>query len=180
MLRIIIKAVGLVTLGATLLLFAAVWGQNQATLVDSQQLLKAGILGTVLIVLSLVYSVRKKFWHRGRLSRWLQLHELAAISGTAIILWHTGLRIHNLTGWLAIFLLLLLCTSGMIGRYVHMEISRELARRKHSGETAAELQQAQWWRNQLQVWHKIHVPLTAMFLSVLFIHIVATVFYVRW
>ncbi len=180
MARIILRAILIVVSGAAVLLLAGVWGQNQLTAVPNSQLLLAGVTGTLLILLSLSYSLRKRFWKWGGIKKWLRFHELAAVSGTAIILWHTGLRVHNFTGWAAVLLLLALCTSGIVGRYLHMEINRELGRRKRLGEDSSSLSQLQWWRNEFQVWRRLHLPMTRLFLLILLVHILATTFYGGW
>lgn len=103
-----------------------------------------------------------------------------ALGGTAIILLHTGLRVHNITGWLAVLLLLILCVSGIVGRYLHREINLELARRKKTGEDQASLSRLEWWRDRFRYWRKVHIPLTKTLAVVLLVHLIATAFYGGW
>lgn len=180
MTRIILKAVFITLSGVAILLFAGIWGQNQIGGNDNQQLLWAGIAGTTGIALSLSYSLRKRYWKWGGLRVWLRFHEVAAVVGTVIIFWHAGLRIHNFTGWLAMVLLLVLCASGIVGRYLHMEISREIGLRKKNGAESDALQQLQWWHSQFQAWRKWHIPLTKVFVLVLIAHLLATAFFGGW
>ncbi len=177
--RIIIRAVLIVAFGAAVLLVAGVWGETEIG-VASNHLFLAGVFGTLGILVSLSYSLRKRLWKWGKLSRWLGFHEVAALGGTAIILLHTGLRVHNITGWLAVLLLLILCVSGIVGRYLHREINLELARRKKTGEDQASLSRLEWWRDRFRYWRKVHIPLTKTLAVVLLVHLIATAFYGGW
>lgn len=178
--RIIMKAIVIVALGTMLLLIAGVWGQNQMMPISNKELLLAGVAGTSLVVLALTYSLRKRFRMWGKLNTWLRFHEVTALSGTALIVWHSGLRIHNAIGWVALVLMLVLCVSGIVGRYLHIEISREFARRKKVTDDQSALGQLQWWRDHFQYWRKIHVPMTKVTFLVLSIHLFATAFYGGW
>lgn len=177
--RIIAKAVLIVAMGAGVFLVAGLWGETDIGFADNHLLL-AGVVGTLGIVLSQSYLLRKRYWKWGKLAHWLRFHELSALFGTALILLHTGLRVHNLTGWLAVFLLLILCVSGIVGRYLHTEISREITRRKPTGEDMEALKRLQRWRDRFGVWRQFHIPLTKVFYVLLFIHLIATAFYGGW
>lgn len=177
--RIIIKAVLIVAFNAAALLVTGVWGESEIGLANNHLLIAGGV-GTLGILVSLSYSLRKKFWKWGKLSHWLVFHEGTALVGTAIILLHTGLRVHNITGWLAVLLLLILCVSGIVGRYLHREINRELARRKKLGDDSDMLSQLEWWRDRFRYWRKIHIPLIKTLALVFFVHLIATAFYGGW
>lgn len=178
--KIITRVILITLLSALLLLMAGIWGKDKFINVQSTGLLVAGISGTVLILFSLSYSLRKRYWHWGKMKNWLKFHELTALGGTFIIMAHTGLREFNLTGWVDMFLLLVLCGSGVIGRYLHMELSKELALRKKAAEAPEVLEQLQWWRKRFQAWRHLHIPLTHIFIIVLMVHIVGTAFYGGW
>lgn len=180
MFHIIFRAILIVALGTASFLVAGIWGENQIRLISSKELLFAGVVGTFVILLSLSYSLRKRYWKWGKLQTWLLFHQVAALSGTAIVLWHTALRIHNVMGWAAMVLMLILCTSGIVGRYLHMEINREFARRKKMGEEPPSLSQLQWWRDHFQYWRKIHLPMTKITAIVLLIHLFGAAFFGGW
>lgn len=180
MIRIIMKAIFIVLFGTLLLLVAGVLGKNQMISTANKGFLGAGVVGTSLILFSLSYSLRKHFRMWGNLKLWLRFHEVSALAGTAIIIWHTGLRVHNVIGWAALFLMLILCVSGLVGRYLHLEISRELARRKKESDDPAVLSQLQWWRDHFKYWRKVHIPMTKMAFFILFIHLLGTAFYGGW
>lgn len=180
MVKIVFKAVVIVGAGAGLLLIAGIWGENQLIPLGNKELLIAGMIGTLGILVSLTYLLRKRFWKWGNLKRWLRFHEVTAITGSAIILWHTGLRLHNITGWLALLMMLILCISGVVGRYLHMEINKELVRRKKLGDDQESLSQLRWWRDRFKHWRAWHLPLTKAFFLILLIHLVGTAFYGGW
>lgn len=179
MIPIILRAMSIVFVGSVIMLVAGLWGETEIGFLDVH-LFRAGILGTLSILLSQVYLLRKRYWKWGKINLWLRFHELAALFGTTVILLHTGLRLHNLTGWLAVFLLLILSVSGIVGRYLHMEISRELVRRKKAGEAAGVIDRLGWWRDRFRSWRKFHIPLTKAFFLILVVHLIATAFYGGW
>lgn len=74
--RIIIRAVLIVAFGAAVLLVAGVWGETEIG-VASNHLFLAGVFGTLGILVSLSYSLRKRLWKWGKLSRWLGFHEVS-------------------------------------------------------------------------------------------------------
>lgn len=180
MFKIIIKAVFIVVMGTALLLAAGVWGENQLVPLGNNELLIAGIVGTMGILISLIFLLRKRYWKWGNMKNWLRFHEVSAITGSVIILWHTGLRIHNITGWLVLLMMLILCISGVVGRYLHIEINRELARRKKLGDAGEDLDLLQWWRDHFKYWRQLHRPLTKVFFITLLVHLFVTAFYGGW
>ncbi|MDI6880655.1 MAG: hypothetical protein QMC95_14865 [Desulfitobacteriaceae bacterium] len=181
MLKIIAKAGTIVSLGTIVLLLAGVWGENQMGLSGRRQLLHMGIWGTLFIVLALTYSWRKRWGRWGKLRLWLRFHMIMASSGAALILWHTGLRFHNVWGWLATGLLLVISASGVSGRYIYMEINREMARRRKSGGPDENMRlNEQRWRELFGHWRSIHVPLTYALLVAVLWHILGTGFYGGW
>lgn len=180
MIRIIMKAITIVFFGTLILLVAGVLGKNQMISTANKEFLWAGVVGTALILFSLSYSLRKHFRLRGNLKLWLRFHEVSALAGTAITIWHTGLRVHNVIGWVAFFFMLVLCISGLVGRYLHLEISREIVRRKKESDDPAVLSQLQWWRDRFQYWRKVHIPMTKIAFLILCIHLLGTAFYGGW
>ena len=181
------RALTVTGISFTFLFAAGIWGKSRLNALGNTNLLEAGILGTVLILISLTYSLRKRYWKVGKIKIWLRAHEITALSGTVICVGHTGIRTYNITGWLAVLLLMILCGSGVIGRYIYMELGREVAQVKKQdiGKPENEkndelLGQIQWWRNRFQIWRKLHIPLTELFLAVLLIHVIGTAFYGGW
>src|SRR5262249_40669821 len=75
-----------------------------------------GVVGTVLIVLSFGYSLRKRGVFRAGSPRvLLRVHQVMAWSGALAILAHAGLHVHALLPWIAVAAMLAAVTTGMVG-----------------------------------------------------------------
>ena len=78
-----------------------------------------GIVGTLLILVSLAYSLRKRgLIQRGNPPTLLRLHERLAWVGSLLVLVHAGIHFNALLGWLAIGAMLVNVTSGLTGKYL--------------------------------------------------------------
>lgn len=74
-----------------------------------------GYLGFALIILSMVYSLRKRRWllKGGGMTGWLWLHHVAGFVGGLLALGHTLGNLRGLGVWLAVALVMVLATSGL-------------------------------------------------------------------
>jgi hypothetical protein len=73
-----------------------------------------GYLGTCVILLSFVYSLRKrKLIQAGSPKQLLQAHEYMAWAGSIMVIVHAGIHLNALLPWLAIFMLLINVASGL-------------------------------------------------------------------
>ncbi len=74
-----------------------------------------GYLGFALILVSMVYSLRKRKWllRGGRMAGWLWLHHLAGFVGGLLALGHTLGNLRGLSVWLAVALVVVLATSAL-------------------------------------------------------------------
>ena len=84
-----------------------------------------GILGTVLMLLLLLYPLRKRVramrnW--GAIKHWFRAHMILGVLGPALILFHSNFRIGSLNSTVAVFSMLLVATSGFVGRYLYSKI----------------------------------------------------------
>jgi hypothetical protein len=100
-----------------------------------------GIVGGSLMLLLLLYPVRK----RGRLLRnfgptkyWFKAHMLFGVLGPLCILFHSGFKLGSLNSNVALLCMLLVASSGLVGRYFYTRIHHGLYGRK---ATLQELQQ---------------------------------------
>lgn len=85
-----------------------------------------GILGTVLILGLLTYSLRKRyrFLRRiGYLSTWLKYHIFMGISGPILIILHTTFKFNGLVS-ISFWSMIAVALSGFIGRYIYVQIPR--------------------------------------------------------
>lgn len=86
-----------------------------------------GIIGSSMILLLFLYSLRKraKFGIRfGRVSRWLDVHIFFGIIGPLLITLHTAMKFHGVVS-ISYFSMLIVAISGVFGRYVYMQIPRD-------------------------------------------------------
>jgi hypothetical protein len=100
-----------------------------------------GVIGGVLMLLLLLYPLRKhaRFMRElGRVKYWFRLHMLFGIVGPVCILFHSGFRFGSLNSKVALTCMLLVATSGLVGRYFYIRIHHGLYGRK---ATLNELQQ---------------------------------------
>ena len=90
-----------------------------------------GWIGTLLIVVSFVYSLRKRSWIRvGSARKWLRLHEVLAWIGALAILVHAGIHLHALLPWAALLAMLIAVASGVTGRSLLIGARRQLSGRQ--------------------------------------------------
>jgi hypothetical protein len=89
----------------------------------------AGILALFVFVFVWLYAVRKKArWlaFTGSVARWLDVHILAAISLPLLVAMHASWRFDGLVG-LGYVAMLVVCASGVVGRYLYVRIPRSRA-----------------------------------------------------
>jgi hypothetical protein len=78
-----------------------------------------GIPGTLLIIGSTVYSLRKrKLIQRGNPARLLRWHETLAWLGSLLVLVHAGVHFNAILGWLAVWAMLINVGSGLTGKFL--------------------------------------------------------------
>jgi len=100
-----------------------------------------GIVGGSMMLLLLLYSLRKRVkWMRNLMSVkfWFQLHMLFGVLGPTLVVLHTNFELGSLNGRVALFSMLLVAGSGVIGRYIYTRIHHGLHGRK---QAFAQLQQ---------------------------------------
>lgn len=81
-----------------------------------------GIIGASLMILLLLYPLRKKArWMRGLLpiKYWFKTHMLFGILGPTLILFHCNFGLGSMNSNVALFSMLLVAFSGLIGRYIY-------------------------------------------------------------
>ena len=78
-----------------------------------------GIPGTLLIVGSFGYSLRKrKVIHTGNPVKLLRLHERMAWLGSLLVFVHAGIHFNAILGWLAVWAMLINVGSGLTGKFL--------------------------------------------------------------
>ncbi len=109
-----------------------------------------GIPGTILILLSFGYSMRKRKLIRfGQPKRLLQLHEILAWLGVLMILVHAGIHVYAILPWLALIAMLINVASGMTGQYLLDRSRRSLGTKRETysqrGVAAGEVEKEVFW-----------------------------------
>jgi hypothetical protein len=100
-----------------------------------------GIIGATMMLLLLLYPLRKHsryLRNMGPVKYWFRLHMLFGVAGPVLILFHSGFQLGSLNSSIALFSMLLVAGSGLIGRYFYIRIHHGLYGRK---ATLEELQQ---------------------------------------
>ena len=148
-----------------------------------------GIPGTLLILTSLVYSLRKRkriSW--GQPVKLLRWHEGLAWAGSLLVLVHAGIHFNSILGWLAVSAMLINVASGLTGKFLlgRSRTRLEEARRKmrEQGLSAEELAQRTYWDSltfdAVKQWRSVHFPVTLAFAVLALAHIVAVFLFWGW
>lgn len=94
------------------------------------------------MLLMLLYPVRKHMrWARnwGPLRYWFMLHMVFGIGGPVLVLFHSTLHVKSLNAGVSLYSMLLVASSGIIGRFIYTRIHHGLYGRQSN---LKELQQA--------------------------------------
>ena len=148
-----------------------------------------GIPGTLLILLSFGYSLRKRGQIRtGRPTAWLVAHQAMAWFGSLLILVHAGIHFNAILAWLAVGAMAVDVGSGLTGKFL-LERSRKRLldaqqRLRALGLSAEELEE-QLYRDSLTFdvmkrWRAVHLPITLAFAVLALVHIVAVFLFWGW
>jgi hypothetical protein len=104
---------------------------------------KLGIAGSGMLVLLLIYSVRKRAkWmkNRGRLNLWLQFHIFLGVAGPILITFHSAFKLRGIVG-ISYWSMVIVALSGAVGRYLYAQIPRAISgKEKQSEEITSELE----------------------------------------
>ena len=148
-----------------------------------------GIPGTLLIVGSLIYSLRKrKIIASGNVKSWLSMHEIGTWLGSLMVLIHAGVHFNAILPWLATIAMGINVISGMVGKML-LARSREhiQAQREHyqlRGLSKAEVEQAVFWESvtfdAMTKWRRVHIPIFVVFAVLALGHIVSIFLFWGW
>jgi hypothetical protein len=90
---------------------------------------KLGVAGSSMMVLMLLYSVRKRVGvlrRLGPLGRWLDIHIFLGIFGPLLVVLHSSFKVQGLVA-LSFWSMVIVASSGVLGRYLYMQIPRTRA-----------------------------------------------------
>lgn len=148
-----------------------------------------GIPGTLLIVLSLIYSLRKrKYITSGNPKFLLVLHEFGSWLGSLMVLIHAGVHFNAILPWLATIAMGVNVISGMVGKLLLDRSRRHLQdQREHfqlRGLSRPEVEQALFWDavtlDAMTQWRKVHIPIFVVFAALSLGHIISIFLFWGW
>jgi hypothetical protein len=148
-----------------------------------------GIAGTLLILASFGYSLRKRKAIRfGRPMRWLRLHELMAWLGSLLVLVHAGTHFHAILGWLALAAMLISVISGLTGKLLldrsRQRLDQARQRMREEGLSEQQLEERMYWDSLtfdlVRQWRVVHLPITLAFASLAAAHIFGEFLFWSW
>lgn len=144
--------------------------------------------GTLLIILSFLYSLRKrKIIESGSPKKLLMLHEYLAWSGSIFILVHAGIHFNAILPWLGIIMMLVTVGSGLTGKYLLKKSTEALkAKKKDLIDSGLSEEDAgkQLFFDSITVdlmkkWRIVHIPITILFTILALLHILSIIMFIR-
>ena len=148
-----------------------------------------GIPGTILIIGSMVYSLRKRrMITTGNPKTLLNLHEFSAWLGSLMVLIHAGIHFNAILPWLATVAMGVNVISGMIGKLL-LNRSRLYVQGKRDsfqlrGLSKPEVEQAVFWDavtfDTMAKWRKVHIPIFIIFAVLALGHIISIFLFWSW
>jgi hypothetical protein len=148
-----------------------------------------GIAGTLLIIGSLYYSLRKrKYVQTGDPKTLLTLHEFSAWLGSLMILIHSGVHFNAIWPWLATAAMSVNVVSGLVGKMLlkrartHVQGQRDHFQLR--GMSKPEVEQAVFWDavalSAMTQWRKVHIPIFIVFTALALGHIISVFMFWGW
>jgi hypothetical protein len=96
-----------------------------------------GIAGASAMLLLLIYPLRKRIkWLRaiGTVPFWFRFHMMLGILGPLLIIFHSNFKLGALNSNVALFAMLIVAASGVVGRYIYGKIHLGLNGRKAAAQ----------------------------------------------
>jgi hypothetical protein len=148
-----------------------------------------GIAGTLLILGSFGYSLRKRgLIATGAPSGMLREHEWMAWAGSLLILVHAGIHFNAILAWLAVGAMLVNIASGLTGKFllrrVRARLDETVSRLDALKLSAAERDAQLYWDSftfdVIRQWRAVHYPITLAFATLAGGHIAAVFVFWGW
>ena len=145
-----------------------------------------GFIGTFILLLSFIYSLRKrKIITSGSPKTLLEFHEYLAWFGSVLLLVHAGVHFNAILPWLAIIAMLVAVAFGLIGKYVLKDATATLVSRnvelELKGLNKTEIQKKLFFESiiveNMRKWRKIHLPIAFVFMCLSLLHILTIIFF---
>jgi len=120
-----------------------------------------GIIGGIMMLLLLLYPVRKKMKvgrYMGSVPFWFKFHMFSGVFGPVAILYHANYSLGSLNSTIAMFCMITVASSGLVGRYFYSKIHYGLYGRKASVNELSEIIDSE--EHQLSVVYKLMPEIT--------------------
>ena len=148
-----------------------------------------GIPGTLLIIGSLFYSLRKrKYVNSGDPKSLLKMHEFSAWLGSLMVLIHAGVHFNAILPWLATVAMGVNVVSGLVGKMLLQRARQQVQGQRQQfqlrGLSRAETEQAVFWDaaavDAMTQWRKLHIPIFVVFAVLALGHIFSVFLFWGW
>ena len=148
-----------------------------------------GIPGTLLIIGSLYYSLRKrKYVTKGNPKILLKFHEFGTWLGSLMVLIHAGIHFNAILPWLATVAMGVNVVSGLVGKMLlsrsRQHVQQERTQFQLRGLSKTEVEKAVFWDavalDAMAQWRKVHIPIFIVFAVLALGHIVSIFLFWGW
>ena len=148
-----------------------------------------GIAGSLLIIGSLYYSLRKRNHVRsGDPKTLLKMHEFSAWLGSLMVLIHAGVHFNAILPWLATVAMSVNVVSGMVGKMLLHRARQHVQGQRNQFQTLGmpkpEMEQALFWDavtvGAMAQWRKVHIPIFIVFAVLALGHILSVFLFWGW
>lgn len=148
-----------------------------------------GIPGTILILISIAYSARKrKLISIGSPVALLRFHEQMAWAGSLLVLVHAGIHFNAILAWLAVVAMVINVGSGLTGKFLLQRSRRRLQETRQKlqdeGISPEALRERMYWDTMtfdvVKEWRVVHYPITLAFAILSTAHIIAVFLFWGW
>ena len=114
-----------------------------------------GVAGGLMMLTLFTYPLRKhfRFMHRlGKVKWWLAMHMVLGIAGPLLILVHSTFHIGSLNAGVALWSMVIVALSGVVGRFIYMRVNRGL----HGEQTTLRELQVRTGLDQSETRSRLH------------------------
>jgi hypothetical protein len=148
-----------------------------------------GIPGTLLIIGSLYYSLRKrKYVSAGNPKTLLKLHEFGTWLGSLMVLIHAGIHFNAILPWLATAAMGVNVVSGLVGKLLlsrsRQHVQEERTQFQLRGLSKPEVEKAVFWDavalDAMAQWRRVHIPIFIVFAVLALGHILGIFLFWGW
>jgi hypothetical protein len=148
-----------------------------------------GIPGTLLILLSLTYSLRKRGRiHWGSPRTLLTFHQWAGWAGASLVLVHAGLHFEAILPWVATVAMCINVLSGLTGKFLLSRTREDIGERRRTlvaeGRSAAEIEDRLHEdlaaMRLINHWRTVHIPIFLTFAVTALGHIFSILLFWNW